>query len=231
MSEYAKIFCIIPAYNEEAHIAEVIRGVKSLVDRVVVVDDGSTDSTYDLAVREDVVVLRHLINRGQGAALETGDEYALAHGAGIVVHFDADGQFVAREIGDVVAPIIDGRCDVVFGSRFLDKQSHVPVFKKIVIMPIARAVNNILIGRSLSDPQCGLRAFSRRAASAINIENDGMAHNSEIQEKTFKQGLAYMEIPVTVIYHGFGQKIMGGKGRKTGGLRILIDLLIGKLTK
>jgi len=221
----------MPAYNEEDKITETAQSVKPYVDEIVVVDDGSRDRTYERARRAGVRVLRHIINRGQGAALETGDQFALKNGADIIVHFDADGQFSAQEIADITKPIIAGEADVVFGSRFMGKEANFPWFKKNIIYPVSRIINNyVLSGSGLSDPQNGFRALSRRAAEKIVIQNDGMAHNSEIQREVAKN-FRYSEIPVTVKYSDFGQGIFSGRGRGAGGLRIVLDLILSKLTK
>jgi len=217
-----KVFCIIPAYNEEKTIAQIAAQVKPLVWEVVVVDDGSIDKTSKLAKNEKVTVLRHPTNRGQGAALETGNRYALKKGADTLVHFDADGQFSVQEIKDVIRPIQDGQADVVFGSRFLGKKSNMPGFKKNIIIPLAHLVNKILMGKTLSDPQSGFRALSRTAAQKIKIQNDGMAHCSEILYKTFKNNFRIQEVPITVTYHEFGQRL-------SGGFKIIKDLFLAKL--
>jgi len=217
-----KTLCVIPAYNEEGTIIEVINRVKPLVSEIVVVDDGSSDKTRELAEKQNITVLFHFINRGQGAALATGNQYALRAGADIIVHFDADGQFLAEEIKDIISPIIKGEADIVFGSRFLGKKSNMPPFKKYVIIPLAHLVNKIFTGSNLTDPQNGFRALSRKAASQIKIEQDGMAHNTEIISKAFASGLKIKEVPVTVIYHNFGQRF-------SGGLKIIKDLILARL--
>ncbi len=217
-----KTFCIIPAYNEEKAIKEVIRQVKPRVDEVVVIDDGSIDETYNLAKKQKVVVLRHLINRGQGAALQTGTDYALGHEAEIILHFDADGQFLADDIYNVIKPIKDRECDVVFGSRFLDKKSQIPWFKKKIILPLARMINRLFWGITVIDPQSGFRALNRKAAKIIKIDQDRMAHCSEILAKVFINNLKIKEVPITVIYHNFGQRF-------SGGVKILKDLFLFRL--
>ncbi len=217
-----KVFVVIPAYNERKTIVEVIKGVKPLVDEIIVVDDGSTDDTSRLAEEQGVTVLRHFINRGQGAALQTGDQYALDKGADIIVHFDADGQFLAKEIGDIVEPIKSGEAEAVFGSRFLGRKSDIPWLKEKIILPLAKIVNKIFIGKSLTDSQSGFRALSKKAARRIEIENDKMAHNTEIQGKIFKNNFKIKEVPINVIYHKFGQRFKGG-------IRIVKELLLAKL--
>jgi glycosyltransferase involved in cell wall biosynthesis len=219
-----RIFCIIPAYNEAKTIESVINQVKPLVDTVVVVDDCSRDETYKLAKNAGIVAIHHFINRGQGAALQTGDSYALKNGADLIVHFDADNQFLASEINDVIKPILDNEADITFGSRFLGKESNLPWSKKNIIMPLARFVNKTFFGITLTDPQSGFRAFNRAFGEKLQIENDGMAHCSEILAKAYASKLRIKEIPITVIYHEFGQKFGGG-------FKIIKDLFYKKLIK
>lgn len=218
-----KVFCIIPAFEASRCIGKVLRGVGSVVDQIIVVDDGSSDDTSAEAEKCGVITLRHVVNRGQGAALRTGTEYALAHGADIIVHFDADGQFSADDIKDMVAPLLSDEADVVLGSRFMGKDPrNMPWFKRFVIMPLARAINRVFLGIETTDPQSGFRAMTARVASSIDIENDRMAHCSEILHKVFAGGWRVREVPITVEYFEFGQRIGGG-------WKILKDLFLSKL--
>jgi glycosyltransferase involved in cell wall biosynthesis len=188
----------------------------------VVVDDGSTDKTAQLAQAAGAIVLKHLLNSGQGAALETGNQYALNCGADIIFHFDADGQFSVEDIPEVLAPLLNGEVKAVFGSRFLGKESNMPAFKKKVIMPVARLVNRFLLGVKLTDPQSGFRALTAEAWRKISIEQKGMAHTSEILFKIVKNKIKIKEVPIKVIYRHFGQKF-------SGGIRILKDIFLAKL--
>lgn len=217
-----KVFCLLPALKEEKTIIEVINNVRPLVNVIVVIDDCSTDNTFNLARKQGVKVLRHIIHRGQGAALQTGTEYALAKGADIIVHFDADNQFIAEEIRDMIEPILSGEADVVFGSRFLEKKSQIPWLKKNIILPLARLVNKIFLGVTMTDPQNGFRALSASAAKKIIINHDGMAHCSEILAKVFANKFRIKEAPVTVIYRDFGQRF-------NEGLKILKEMLLARL--
>ena len=219
-----KIVCVIPAYNEEKNITKVVKNALVYVNEVIVVDDCSTDDTALLAASAGAIVLRHIINRGQGAALQTGNEYALNNAADIIVHFDADDQFLASEIPDMLKPIIEDRADIVFGSRFLGKKTKFPFGKKYIIMPLAQIFSRVVLGIKLSDPQNGFRVLSRATAQKITIDNRQMAHASEIQVKAFKQKLRIVEVPITVIYHHFGQKL-------SGGFIVIRDLLIHKIIK
>ncbi len=232
-----KVFCIVPAYNEEENISKAIKELALLVHSVVVVVDGANDLSYQRAsdaknnlkeINPNIFILEHIINRGQGAALQTGNDFALKGGADIVVHFDADGQFLSSEIADLVAELDSGDYDIVFGSRFLGKESNMPLFKKQVIMRLGRFVNKIFLGLDLSDPQNGFRAMNRKALEMIEIEQDGSAHCSEILAKTAKSNLKFKEVPVTVRYYDYGQGLFSGKGRGKGGFIILRDLILGK---
>jgi len=218
------ICIVIPAYNEAQKIGAVLSRLADLPYRVVVVDDASTDNTVDIAQKFSVDLLRHKVNRNQGAALQTGNAYALSQGADIIVHFDADGQFLTEEIKDVVRPIIEENYDIVFGSRFLGKKSQLPRFKEFVIFPLARIFNRLFLKVNLTDPQSGFRAMTSAAARQIIIEQDGNAHCSEIMAKAISYKLKIKEVPITVLYHEFGQGL-------SGGWKIIKDLLLSKLSK
>ncbi len=219
-----KIFIIIPAWNEEERIAVVLEQLCALDYKIIVVDDGSSDQTYKIASSYPVTLLRHKINRIQGAALQTGNDYALARGADIIVHFDADGQFLVDEIKDVVQPILDNQADIVFGSRFLDKKSEIPWLKEKIYFPIGRIINRVLFGIKSSDPQSGFRAMTGQTARKIRIEQDDFSHCTEIMAKAFEYKLRIKEVPITVVYHRFGQNLAGG-------IKIVKDLLFSKIIK
>ena len=156
------VFFVIPAYNEAGCVGEVIQRVRSRYPRVVVVDDGSGDNTGAVAATAGAVVLRHLINRGQGAALKTGIDYALLRGADIIVTFDSDGQHRLEDVEALVEPVRNGLCDVALGSRFLDSQTQVPFMRRLTLKMgvwFTRLVSRIKV----TDTHNGLRAFSRKA--------------------------------------------------------------------
>jgi polyprenyl-phospho-N-acetylgalactosaminyl synthase len=224
MIEKPNIFIIVPAFNEEQNINQVLVELTQNYQNIIVVDDCSTDKTTDIIRKFPVVLLEHKINRGQGAALETGNQYALNKKADIIVHFDADGQFLVNEIEDLIKPIIHENYDLVLGSRFLKKKSKMPWFKKHVIHVLARIVNRIFFNIKLTDPQSGFRAMSVEATRRIGIEQDQMAHCSEILHKAFKYKLKIKEVPMTIIYNRFGNNF-------SGGLKILKDLIFNKIIK
>lgn len=220
-----KIACIVPAWNEEKNIEKTINSLRLLVDSVIVVNDCSTDKTGIILSKINnprVVVFHHPINLGQGAALQTGNDYAIKNNYDIIVHFDADGQFQAEDIKKITKPLIDSDYDIVFGSRFLNIKSSIPYFKRTVILPLAKTFNYLFFGIKTSDPQNGFRAMSLNAAKKIRIENNRMAHCTEILAKAFKYKLKIKEIPIKVIYTEFGQKF-------SGGLSIIKDLFLKKI--
>lgn len=219
------IFVVVPAYNEQDKIGRVIRDLfEHGYENVVVVDDGSRDNTFLEAQNAGATVLRHKLNRGQGAALQTGNEYALTSGAKTVVHFDADGQFNAKDIAGALLKIEDEGFEVVLGSRFLDKRSKIPFFKKFFILPVSRLINNFLTGLKLTDVHNGFRIMQRGAVEKIKITQDGMAHNSQIPKLIKEHNLRYCEYPVEVVYHEKGQGVAGG-------FKILYDIMLDKFSK
>lgn len=221
-----KVFAVIPALNEASRVGEAILGVKSMVDTVVVVDDGSVDDTYRAARLAGATVIRHMVNRGQGAGLKTGTEAALRLGADIVVHVDADGQHDPSFIPVLVGPIKEGKADVVFGSRFLEVRSqHMPIMRRALLMA-ARLFNTFAIGipSRVTDPQSGMRALSRTAAQQLDFHQDRMAHCSEILRLVTHSSLRWMEVPIRVHY---SQETMAKGQKSTDAFRIVWELFIG----
>lgn len=222
------LFVVIPAYNEEKKIADVISDVKNKTPQaaIIVVDDGSTDKTSENAGAANVVVLRHIVNRGQGAALWTGTLFALKSGADYIVHFDADSQFDAKDIMPAIAELKLKDTDIVFGSRFLRKgdAKGIPFVKRYFILPVGRIVNFIFTGLFLNDAHNGFRAMTRKATENLVITMDRMAHNSEILAQVASKKLKWAEVPTSVRYFEYGQGMRGGLG-------IVKDFILGKFFK
>ncbi len=225
----SKVYIIIPAYNEATRSERFVVSLERLTSfpyQIVVIDDGSADATAQIASKW-VTVIRHPINRGQGAALMTGMQYALAQGADIIVHFDADGQMQPEDIAHVIAPLeSQPELDVVLGSRFLGaaSDSSVPWLKKYFLQRPALWFQRLTTGLQLTDVHNGFRAFRASAVRKLDLQQDGMAHASEITAQIKKKHLKYQEVPVTIKYYEFGQ----GFG---GGLHIIRDLIIRKIIK
>lgn len=215
------LIAVVPAFNEEKTIGSVVRDLFNHADKVIVVDDGSRDDTTAIASAAGAVVLRHAVNRGQGAALQTGHDYALQIGADYVIDFDADGQFDADDIKPTFEALKKSGADILFGSRFLDKRTKMPWLKKHFILPLARIFNRFFTKIKLTDAHNGFRILNKRALQKIKITQDRMAHNTEIPTKVKKHNLKYIEFPVKVVYRKYGQGF-------SGGLKVLRDLFTGK---
>jgi len=223
-----RIWIVIPAYNEERSIGRVVGELRRAgYNNIVVVDDGSTDNTSVEAEKQGVVVLRHMINRGQGAALRTGTEYALKHRAEFIVHFDSDGQHRVEDLEAMLSPVIRGEVDVTLGSRFLRK-TRIPLSRRILLKGSV-IVQWLFYGVRLSDAHNGFRVFNRSAAQRVRIDSDRMEHASEIVEKIVKKRIKYKEVPVTIRYTGYSMR--KGEGSVIGALRILFKMLIRKIMR
>jgi UDP-N-acetylglucosamine---dolichyl-phosphate N-acetylglucosaminyltransferase len=219
-----RVAIVIPAYNEEQTISEVIRSLKRHgFGTLIVVDDGSCDRTGELASQEDVIVLRHILNRGLGGALGTGITAALRLGAEAIVTFDADGQHNPDDIARVLEPIVTGEADVVIGSRMLEPMG-MPYPRRIANWT-ANVVTYLLFRGWTTDSQSGLRAFSSQAAARIQIMTSGMEVSSEIIAETIKNRLMRKEVPVQAIYTDYS--LSKGQNFKVG-LQTLSKLILAK---
>jgi glycosyltransferase involved in cell wall biosynthesis len=221
------VFVVVPAYNEGRVIRSTVLPLVEAHYAVVVVDDGSTDHTASVLNGLGVYVLRHPINLGQGAALQTGMTFALQQGAEFVVHFDADGQHRAEDIATLVEPLRRGEADVVLGSRFLrqaDRQA-VPLLRRMLLRG-AVIVDGLLTGVWLSDAHNGFRALTRAAAAQIHLRENRFAHASEILSQMRRLGLRYVERPTTILYTDYAK----AKGQSMwNALNIVADLLLRRL--
>lgn len=216
------VWVVIPLYNEAEVIGGVIRGLLTEFPHVVCIDDGSTDGSGSIASSAGARLLRHPINLGQGAALQTGFEYALEQGAHYVVTFDADGQ---HRVEDALAMVDRARADnlaIVFGSRFLDDRTKPGLLKKIVLKT-AVWVTNITTRTKLTDAHNGLRVIRDDALRQVKLRQDRMAHGTEIVVQLGKTKLPFAEQPVEVLYTDYSK----AKGQSLlNSVNILVDLII-----
>ena len=132
--DLSRVYIVVPAYNEASAVCDVVRELRGEFRLVVVVDDGSRDATASEAARGGAIVLRHVLNRGQGAALQTGIEFCLIRGADIIVTFDADGQHRIQDVHRMLAALESTGADLAIGSRFLDLQSNLPASRRLTQM-------------------------------------------------------------------------------------------------
>ena len=219
-----RVWVVVAAYNEASAIGRVVSDVARCGYRIVVVDDGSSDQTARAASAADSII-HHPINLGQGAALQTGIEFALGQGAEVVVTFDADGQHGAADIESLIRALGDAQADFALGSRFLGRSIDSPRSRRL-LLKVATLFTRLTTGLRLSDTHNGLRAMTRRGATVIQLRQNRMAHASEILGQIAASGLRYVEVPVSIEYSAYSL----AKGQRPGEfLAILLDLFAQKL--
>ena len=219
------VWVIVAAYREAKVIANVVADVKRTGHHVVVVDDGSPDQTAERAAQAGAVVIRHPINLGQGAALQTGLDYALAQGANVLVTFDADGQHRAADIAGLIDALVRDGADFALGSRFLGSAVNLPAQRRL-LLKAAVWFTRLTTGLSITDSHNGLRAMTRHGASHIHLRQNRMAHASEILHQIAISGLKYVETPVTIHYSAYSL----AKGQTLfDALLIILDLFARRL--
>ena len=200
-SNILKITIGIPAYNEEKNIASVITKLKKITNSIIVCDDGSSDMTSKISKNLGAVVISHKKNMGYGVAINSIFQKSKEMNSDLLVTFDADGQHRIEDIEKVIEPIKNNDADLVIGSRFLDKKSNVPNYRKIGIKVITQ-VTNASIKKKLTDSQSGFRAYNQRVLSQISPSDVGMGISTEILIKSSSKGLRITEVPITVLYEG-----------------------------
>lgn len=206
------MWIVLPAYNEEKIIQDTLREIQSVgYKNIIVVDDGSRDQTYERAKEiPSVVVLRHKLNRGKGAATKTGIEAAKLLDAGIIVTMDSDGQHNPADIARLIEPIQKNHCDVVLGTR-LKNPVGMPWYK-ILANHVGNAITWYFYGLWVSDSQSGFRAYSRHASELINTKTDRYEYDSEVIREIYVYKLKYKEVPIEVRYTEYSM----GKVQKQG---------------
>lgn len=193
------IVACIPAFNEEKTIARVILQAQKHVDTVIVCDDGSTDLTGEIAHRLGAEVIHHEKNLGYGAALRSLLKKARDMNADVIVTLDADAQHDPVAIPQVITPIVEDKTDIVLGSRFLNKNSNVPTYRRFGIKLLTHMSNGSL-RNGISDAQCGFRAYNKTAVQKLKLSEEGMGISAEILRKAGEQGLRVAEVSVQVNY-------------------------------
>lgn len=213
---------IIPVYNEAKVIARVVRSVLNDFKYVVCVNDGSVDSSSDEITKTAAYLVNHPINMGQGAALQTGIEFARQLPVDYFVTFDADGQHRISDVKVMVKEIEKGNQDIILGSRFIGSAIGISKTKRL-ILKLATIFSNVVSGMRLTDTHNGLRVFNRKVAEEIQITLPDMAHASEILEIIKKNGYRYKEMPVTIDYTEYSK--MRGQS-SINAINIVFDILL-----
>lgn len=222
------IYIIVPVFNEAEVIATTVSDLLMKGFTIVVVDDASSDNTAEIIKSLPVYYLKHNINLGQGAALQTGITFAQDKGADIFVTFDADGQHRSADIKPMIDKLVTEELDIIFGSRFLGKNISGGLVSRKLVLHFARYFNFLLTGILLTDAHNGLRVFNRKTATAIRILENRMAHATEFLIIVKKHKLKYGEEAVYINYTPYSRK----KGQKNlHGFKIIQDILLYKFFK
>ncbi len=230
-----KVYIILPAYSESKVIKEVIASIKKEgYKKIIVVDDGSSDNTYQEAKSTGVITISHPINRGKGAATQTGIDAAKLLNADIIVTMDSDGQHDPKDIKKLIKPILEDKADVVIGSRMLNGQDMPK--SRIIMNKIANIVTYIFFGIMVSDSQSGLRAYSKKASNNVYTYMDRYEFESEMLGQIKDANLKIKEVPIKVIYTDYSKskyKHMSKFSAQglTNGIKMVIRLIENSLIK
>ena len=227
----SKLLVLIPAFNEENTIKKVIRDIKNhtkkYATQIIVINDGSLDSTGKIAKGEKVTVITHILNRGLGASINTGLEYAKAKVFDVLITFDADGQHDAAKIPTLVKPILSGKADITIGTRLHPKSKSMPT-ERTLVNKIANFTTFLLTGVYSSDTQSGFRGFSKKAVSLLNITSQRMEVSSEIFKEIKRNSFRFSEIPIDAVYTSYSLS----KGQSiTNAPNVLLKLAISLMRK
>lgn len=195
-----KIIIAIPAYNVGRFIADVVLKARGFADEVIVVDDGSTDDTAQVAEAAGATIINHGVNKGYGESIKSCFEVAKLKTADALVVLDGDGQHDPDDIPRLLAPILSGQADVVIGSRLLNSKSSMPRYRKFGINVITFLYN---FGSKLkvSDAQSGFRTYGKRVLGGFTITQSGMGTSVEVIIKMREKGFTIKEVPISCIYH------------------------------
>lgn len=220
------VYVIVPVFNEASAVAGVIAALRAEFDHVVCVDDGSSDGSDLIARAAGATVIRHAINQGQGAALQTGFDYILRNtSAAYVVTFDADGQHVVSDAVQMVRAARAHGADVVLASRFTGTSTRMPATRRMVLKAATR-FTQWTAKLQVTDTHNGLRVLNRHALTRIRLTMPRMAYASELLSAIVPNGLSYIEVPTTVNYTAYSC----AKGQTNlNAVNILFDLAVRRM--
>jgi glycosyltransferase involved in cell wall biosynthesis len=223
---YGDVWIVLPAFNEATVISVVVADVRTVFPNVVCVDDGSRDDTADRALGAGAHVVRHPVNLGQGAAIQTGIEYARSRpGATVFATFDADGQHRVQDVVRMIARLAAEDLDIVVGTRFADSTpNNMPALRRL-LFPLIAKLSPTSRKLGLTDAHNGLRVFNRTVADGLNLTMSGMAHASEIVADIVDNQWRVAEEPVEILYTDYSMS----KGQPlVNGVNIIFDGLLRK---
>lgn len=189
---------LIPAYNEARTIGEVVLAARRVLEPVIVVDDGSSDDTAQIAKSQGAVVLKHASNRGKGAALRTGFQYVLENGYSAVITMDGDGQHSVFDIPQFLESFKKIKSGIIIGSRMHDI-STMPAVRKLT-NKLTSFVGSWLVGRRIEDSQSGFRLITSDVLRSVTLETDRFEMESELLVKAGKAGFRIVSVPIRTIY-------------------------------
>lgn len=218
---FDNVYILIPLFNEEKKIKSVVKELEKVFKNIIVVNDGSSDSSQEILEKLDIINLKHSINLGQGAAISTGLKYIQGiKNAKAVITFDADGQHVIEDAKAFAIEILRCEEEIIFGSRFIGKKENIPFFKKIVLTIVVFFTNK-LSRVNLTDAHNGLKAIKKSCLRKINITIDGFGFESQIIHQVSKKSIKHKEMSTDTIYTEYSKN----KGQKlVNGLIILEDI-------
>jgi len=227
------ILIIIPAFNEEASIANVIASVRRCVPGadIVVINDGSTDRTRSIAEGLGVVVLNHIYNLGIGATMQTGYKYAVAGGYDLSVQFDGDGQHPAEQIKDIIRPVLDGKADLVVGSRFLGEGNYRPSIARGAGMAFFSRLVSAILKERLTDTTSGFRAAGRECINYFSSRYPDDYPEVEALVLLHKKGFSIMEVPVTMTERAGGRSSITPLRSVYYMVKVLLAILVDLIKK
>ena len=192
----------IPAYNEEKNISEIIKKLKKFTNKIIVCDDGSSDSTAKIAKEMGVLVIQHDTNLGYGSAIRSIFLKAREEKSEFLITLDSDGQHRIEDISTILVPLKTGEADIVIGSRFLNNDGkNVPSYRKAGIKILTKLANTSL-EQNITDSQSGFRGYGKDVIENVTPSESGMGVSNEILIKANKQGLKIVEVPIIILYDG-----------------------------
>ena len=197
-SSKPKVIAAIPAYNKENYIGTVVLKTRQYVDAVIVIDDGSTDKTSNVAELANAKVIRHKDNRGKGAAIQSILAEARENTPDVLILLDADSQHNPDEIPRLIGPIISDGFDLVIGSREQQKR-NIPRYRRLG-QRVLSLFSRVLSGEKVVDSECGFRALSPKAIAELNLKQNGFAIETEMISAATEKGLKIIEVPISAIY-------------------------------